>query len=98
MIKMIKEHKWDYVVSAIEGLAMSGTMIIVDEAVKAIMPPHIKLGTKVTVNVAKIAMQLIAANQVGGYIASLGDDVIKTAKNVVTNDQKEQVTEEPKNE
>jgi len=96
MIKTIKEHKWDYVVLAIEGLAMSGAMTIVDEAVKAIMPPHIKLGTKVAVNVAKIAMQLMAANQVGGYIASWGD-VIKTAKNVGTDEQKEQVTEEPKN-
>jgi len=97
MIKTIKEHKWDYVVLAIEGLAMSGTMTIVDEAVKAIMPPHIKLGTKVAVNVAKIAMQLMAANKVGGYIDEWFDS-IKAATNIVTSDQKKQLTEELKNE
>lgn len=95
--KMIKKNTMDYVVLAIELLAMSGTMTIVDEIVKAIIPPNMKTEMKVAVKVANIVIQLMAANQVGGYVASWGDAIKTVAKNVGTDDQKEQVAEEPKN-
>lgn len=73
--KMIKKNTMDYVVLAIEVLAMSGTMRIVDEIVKAIIPPNTTTGMKVAVKVANIVIQLMAANEVGGYVASWGDDI-----------------------
>ena len=95
--KTIKKHTMDYVVLAIEALAMTGTMTIVDEIVKAIIPPHMKTEMKVAVKVANIVIQLMAANQVVGYVASWAD-AIKAVKNVDTSDQKKQLTEELKNE
>lgn len=56
----------DMVVGITAGI---GTLAIVEQVVSSVMPPQIKIGSKIFIRVAKIVISCMAADAVVGHVS-----------------------------